>query len=62
MGIRPTGIGGRCVKIEPHLSGLEYVKGIYPCGNGVIEVEHKMNKNGEVESRIVTPEGIEIVK
>lgn len=62
LGITPTGIGGQRIKIEPHLSGLKHVKGSYPCGNGELEVEHKINSKGEIESRIIAPVGIELVK
>lgn len=62
LGIKPMGIGGRAIKIEPHLSGLKYVKGNYPCGSGVLKVEHKINSKGEIESLIIAPEGIEIIK
>ena len=62
LGIIPTGIGGQRIKIEPHLSGLKHVKGSYPCGNGEIEVEYKINSKGEIESRIIAPAGIELVK
>lgn len=62
LGIIPTGIGGQRIKIEPHLSGLKHVKGSYPCGNGELEVEHKINSKGEIESRIIAPVGIELVK
>ena len=48
--------------IEPHLSGLKHVKGSYPCGNGVLEVEYMVNEKGEIESRIIAPVGIELVK
>ena len=57
-GIRENGVGGKCFSIKPHLSGLKKVKAVYPTPNGSLIVEHFVKENGELQTKIIAPEGI----
>lgn len=62
LGINIIEAGCRKIKIEPHLCGLEFVKGTYPTPFGDIFVYHKADENGKIISEIIIPEGIEVIK
>lgn len=51
--------GGKKVKIEPHLSGLEFAEGSVPTPRGPIRVRHEKTRNGGVKSEILLPPGVE---
>ncbi len=40
------------ISIQPHLSGLKWVKATCPTSKGVIEVEHILQKDGTTVSKI----------
>lgn len=61
LGVRPVSPGFETVRIEPHLGELEWVKGSFPTPFGLIEVHHRKNSEGEIESRVVVPEGITVL-
>jgi len=61
-GIRPEGAGMRRIKIQPHLSGLKHVKVNYPTTCGVVSVEHTLQADGSVATKVSAPEGIEIIQ
>ena len=61
-GIKPVGVGMRKIKIEPKLSGLEYVKVNYPTPFGTLQVEHRLQPDGRTVTSVSAPAGLEIVK
>ena len=61
VGIRLEEIGQKRIKIQPNLSGLKHVKATYPTAWGVLKVEHILKDNGEIETKVDVPQGIEIV-
>ena len=62
LGVKVLEPGCKKVKIEPNLGTLKWVKGTYPTPYGVINIEHKLNDKGKIESKIEAPDGVEIVK
>lgn len=52
LGIRSEGIGFRKVRFEPHLSGLNYVKGVCPTPFGPVEAECRRTSDGRTEKHI----------
>lgn len=61
LGIEFTEVGGKKVKINPDLMGLEWVEGAYPTAYGLIEVSHKQTSNG-IKSEYSLPNGVELDK
>ncbi len=61
-GIKPMGVGMRKIKIEPKLSGLEYVKVKYPTPFGVLSIEHRLQPDGRTVTSVSAPAGLEIVQ
>ena len=61
-GIKPVGVGMRKIKIEPKLSGLEYVKVNYPTLFGTLQVEHRLQPDGRTVTSVSAPAGLEIVQ
>ena len=59
LGIKPQTPGFRRISIQPHLGGLEWVHGRFPTPHGIVEVEHRQDKDGKITSRINLPSGIE---
>ncbi len=57
LGIRFAAPGGKQVKIEPELCGLEYVRGTFPTPHGLIRVENHRNHAPEIE----LPPGVELI-
>lgn len=57
LGIRSEGIGFRKVRFEPHLSGLNYVKGVCPTPFGPVEAECRRTSDGRTEKHIRLPDG-----
>ena len=60
LGIVPTDIGYRKIKILPHLIGLKSVEGRVPTPYGDIYVKHTLN-GGKINTCIKKPTEIEIV-
>lgn len=61
LGVKITEKGMRKITIQPHLSGLKYVKGCIPTPYGLLIIEHKLLDDGRVESNISAPKDIAIV-
>ncbi|MBQ7948247.1 MAG: hypothetical protein IJ284_00655 [Clostridia bacterium] len=61
-GIKAEGAGMRRISINPHLSGLKHVKVNFPTAYGVVTVEHTLQVNGEVETKVDAPKEVEIVQ
>ena len=60
-GIKTEGAGVRRIKIQPHLSGLKHVKVEFPTAHGIVTVEHTLQANGEVETKVDAPKKIEVI-
>lgn len=60
-GIEFIGSDMKKVKISPNMSGLTHIKASVPTPYGMIAVEHKTNKAGIIESKVLVPKEIEIV-
>lgn len=61
LGIRIMEPGCRKIEIRPNLCGLTRVKGTYPTPEGVLKVEHKLQKNGEIKTTVHAPEGVKVI-
>lgn len=61
LGIKPLTPGYGKVRIEPHLSGLEWAAGAVPTPHGVIEVEATRGENGIERVSVKLPSGVEAV-
>lgn len=61
LGIEIVEPGCRKIKVQPNLCGLQWVKGTYPTPEGVMEIEHRAQKDGGVKTVIHAPHGIEVV-
>lgn len=62
LGITPVEPGCKVVKIKPHLGHLKWVKGTFPTPYGLIEVEHKKQENGSIDSTVKVPAGVTYLK
>ena len=60
LGVKMTGTGMRRMKIEPHLSGLKYVKGSVPTSYGLLHVEHTLQADGTIATKVSAPKEIVI--
>jgi len=60
LGVKMTGACMRRIKIEPHLSGLKHVKGSVPTPYGLLHVEHTLQADGSVETKVSAPKEIVI--
>lgn len=60
LGVQVVESGCKKVKIAPQLGDLKWVKGTYPTPYGVIKIEHKA-VNGEVQTKVKAPKGVEVV-
>lgn len=57
LGIKPTEVAYKSVKITPHLCGLDYAEGELPTVFGNVYVRHEV-KNGVVVSTVRLPHGV----
>jgi len=62
LGIQVLEPGCKTVKIEPHLSGLQWAEGTFPTPHGLIRVKHQKLPDGSIKSLIDAPKGIKIIK
>lgn len=60
-GIKTEGAGIQRITITPHLSGLKHVKVKFPTVRGIVTVEHTLQANGEVQTEVDAPAGLEII-
>lgn len=60
LGIEIVEPGCRKINVRPNLCGLQWVRGSFPTPKGVVEVQHRLQPNGEVKSAVRAPAGIEI--
>lgn len=61
LGITIVEPGCKTLKIEPHLSNLDWVEGTFPTPLGIVKVKHTRLTNGEIETEVDAPEGITII-
>lgn len=61
LGIQPAAPGCKKIRIKPHLNELEFAKGSFPTNLGIINVEHKKDSSGKIETKIEKPKQIEII-
>ncbi|WP_282179453.1 hypothetical protein [Maribacter stanieri] len=54
--------GGNKVKIEPNLGDLKWAKGSFPTKYGILKVSHKKVANGNVETVIDAPVGLNVIQ
>ena len=62
LGVKVLEPGCKKVAIKPNLGDLEWAKGSFPTPYGVIKIEHKKNKKGEIVTSIEAPEQITVVR
>ena len=61
LGIHILVVGCKTVEIKPNLGNLSWAKGTYPTPYGIISVECKRSKDGEIHTEWATPKEIEVV-
>lgn len=61
LGVKVLEAGCKTVKIEPHLSGLKWVKGTFPTPYGVIDISHRINDDGELITEVKAPKEVKII-
>ncbi len=62
LGVNVIEPGGKTIKVEPHLGDLQWVKGTFPTPWGIVEIEHKKTASGKIESDIMAPKGVKIIR
>ncbi|MBN2612432.1 MAG: alpha-L-rhamnosidase [Bacteroidales bacterium] len=62
LGVKVLEPGCKKVSINPHPGDLEWVEGTFPTPLGVIKISHKKMPDGEIETKVDAPEGIEIIR
>lgn len=58
-GVRPGSYGFKSARIEPHLCGLNYIKGVIPHPLGNISVDLKRAGENSVEGTVELPKGLD---
>jgi hypothetical protein len=61
LGVEVVEPGCRKIRIQPNLCNLQWVRGTYPTPEGIVEIEHCVQKDGSLKTTVNAPEGIEIV-
>ncbi len=62
LGIKIVDPGCKTLRIEPHLGLLKWVEGTFPTPYGVVRVKHTKKEDGTVDTKVVAPEEIKIIK
>ena len=62
LGFRPLEAGCKKVEIKPCLGSLKFAKGSVWTPYGVVKIEHTMDENGQISTKIDAPKEIKIVK
>ncbi len=62
LGIRILEPGCKTLKIEPRLGPLEWVEGTFPTPYGVVRVKHTRLADGTTDTKVISPEGITLVR
>ncbi|WP_276090118.1 alpha-L-rhamnosidase C-terminal domain-containing protein [Pedobacter sp. JY14-1] len=62
LGFKVMEPGCKTVRIEPHLGDLKFAEGSFPTPYGIIKVKHTRLANGKVQSDIMAPKAIKIIR
>jgi hypothetical protein len=62
LGFQPLEPGCGKVAVRPNLGELTWAKGSFPTPQGIIRVSHQQRPDGEIESEMEAPKGVEIVR
>lgn len=62
LGFQVLEPGCKKISIQPNLGDLKWVKGSLPTPFGVVSIEHKIDDEGQVITKINAPEEIEIIQ
>lgn len=60
LGVQPTDVGCRTVRVAPFLGDLQWAEGSYPTPQGVVKVRIERMPDGTLKSEIHAPEGVKI--
>jgi hypothetical protein len=62
LGVKVVEPGCKVLKIEPNLGDLEWVEGTFPTPYGVVEISHKKEADGKIQTKVKAPKGVKIIK
>ncbi|HPT32815.1 MAG TPA: alpha-L-rhamnosidase C-terminal domain-containing protein, partial [Prolixibacteraceae bacterium] len=62
LGIKIMKPGCKILKIEPHLGQLKWVEGTFPTPYGLVRVKHVKKGDGTVDTKVVAPQEVIILK
>jgi len=60
LGLYPTEVGCKTVRIDPHLGHLRCVEGSLPTPYGVVKVKLERNKDGKIDAYISSPNQVKV--
>ena len=60
LGLAPVAPGFERMTVSPHLAGLDFARGTLPTPHGIVTVCHERRPDGEIETKIDAPKGIEL--
>ncbi len=61
LGVSVVEPGCKKIRIEPHLSDLEWVKGTFPTPYGVVIIEHRKRPDGKVKTTFDAPKAVQVI-
>ena len=61
LGITPLEPGCRKVAIRPNLGKLQWAEGSFPTPYGVINVKHRRQPSGKIETTYTAPDGVKVI-
>ena len=61
LGVKPLEPGCRRLLVSPSLGNLKFARGTFPTPFGIVRIEHRKTDDGEVETSVDAPHGVEIV-
>ena len=61
LGVQVVEPGCKVIRIKPNLGDLQWVEGSFPTPYGVIDISHKKETNGKINTTVKAPKGVTIL-
>jgi len=62
LGVQPTDVGCKTVRVKPFLGDLKWAEGGFPTPSGVVSVRHEKQADGSIKSEIHAPDGVKVIR
>ena len=62
LGVQIVEPGCKVIRIKPNLGDLQWVEGAFPTPYGVVKITHKKGADGKINTSVIAPDGVKVLR